>query len=54
MRELEAAARSLGIRLQLLEARGPEELDIAFAAMARERAEGLLVARGSMFPGAPD
>jgi putative ABC transport system substrate-binding protein len=49
MREVEAAARSLGVRLQILEARGPEEFDSAFAAMARERAEALLVARDTTF-----
>jgi putative tryptophan/tyrosine transport system substrate-binding protein len=48
-REVEAAARSLRIRLQRVEARGPEEFDTAFAAMARERAEALLVAGGSTF-----
>src|SRR5438477_4140377 len=36
MREVEAAARSLRIRLQHVEARGPEEFDSAFTAMARE------------------
>ena len=47
--EVEAAARSLDIRLQRVEARGPEEFDGAFASMARERAEALLVAIGSTF-----
>ena len=47
--EVEAAARSLNIRLQHVEARGPEEFDSAFAAMARERAEALLVTGGSTF-----
>jgi len=49
MREVEAAAQSLRIRLQHVEARGPEEFEGAFAAMARERAEALLVAGGSTF-----
>jgi putative tryptophan/tyrosine transport system substrate-binding protein len=49
MREVEAAARSLRIRLQHVEARGPEEFDSAFAAMARERAEALLLPGGSTF-----
>jgi putative ABC transport system substrate-binding protein len=48
-REVDAASRVLGIRLQLLEARGPEDFDAAFAAMARERADGLLVPGGSTF-----
>jgi putative ABC transport system substrate-binding protein len=46
--EVEAAARSLRIRLQRLGARGPEEFDAAFAAMARVRAEALLIAGSSM------
>ena len=36
-------ARALGVELQPLEARGPNELDSAFSAMARERADALLV-----------
>jgi putative ABC transport system substrate-binding protein len=49
MKESEAAARSLHVRLQHVEARGPEELESAFAAMARGRAEALLVSRSSTF-----
>jgi putative ABC transport system substrate-binding protein len=49
VREVEATARSLGIRLQHVEARGPEEFDSAFAAMARERADALLVTGTSTF-----
>ena len=49
MREVEAAAQSLRIRLQNVEARGPEELDGAFAAMARERADALLILGGGAF-----
>jgi len=49
VKEVEAAARALGVRLQVVEARGPDEFDGAFAAMARERAEALLVARDSTF-----
>jgi putative ABC transport system substrate-binding protein len=47
--ELTAAARSLGLQLQLLGVRGPDEFDGAFAAMARERAEALLVISEAMF-----
>ena len=43
LREAETAARVLGLRLQPLEARGPDELDRAFAAMTRERAGGVIV-----------
>jgi len=39
----EVAARALGVQLQRLEARGPQEIDSAFAAMTRERAGALVV-----------
>ena len=43
IREANVAARSLGVQLQLLEARDPKEFDGAFAAMAKERVGALLV-----------
>jgi len=46
---LNVAARSLGMQLQLLEARGPNDFDGAFAAMAKERVGALLVVADSMF-----
>ncbi len=46
--DVKVAARSLGVQLQLLEARGPNELDVAFAAMAKERVGALLVLPDSM------
>ena len=49
LREVEGAARVLGVQLQLLEARGPEQFDSAFAAMARERAGALLVLSDVLF-----
>src|SRR5262249_29155263 len=49
MRGAEAAARSLGVRLQTLDARNPQEIDSAFAAMTRERAGALLVFPDSFF-----
>jgi putative ABC transport system substrate-binding protein len=49
VRDVEATARSLHIRVQNVEARGPEEIESAFAAMARERAEALLVTGSSTF-----
>ena len=49
MKGLEAAAQSLRIRLQYVEARGPEDFDGAFAAMVRQRADALLVAGGTTF-----
>ena len=49
IREVKDAARSLGVQLQLLEARGPSELDGAFAAMAKERGGALLVVTDTLF-----
>ena len=46
---VKAAARSLGVQLQLLEAREPGEFDGAFAAMAKERAGALLAVGDPMF-----
>ena len=43
VREAEGAARALGVRLQTLEARDPQEIDSAFAAMTKERAGALVV-----------
>ena len=43
LEEAKIAAQSLGVQLQILEARGPDEFQGAFAAMARERAGALLV-----------
>jgi len=48
-REAEAAARGLGVRLQTLEARNPQEIDSAFAAMTRERAGALLIFADGIF-----
>jgi putative ABC transport system substrate-binding protein len=48
IRELDVAARSLGVQLQLLEARGPNEFDGAFAAMAKESVGALLVLSDAM------
>jgi putative ABC transport system substrate-binding protein len=48
-RELERAARSLMIRVQVVDARGPHEFEGAFAAAARERAGALIVLGGSTF-----
>ncbi len=49
IRELNVAARSSGVQLQLLEARGPNEFDGAFAAMAKERVGALLVVSDVIF-----
>ena len=42
-REIEAAARLLGVRLHSVEVRGPLDFQPAFAAIARERPDGLFV-----------
>jgi len=49
LRQAEAAARALGVRLQPLEARDPQEIDSAFAAMTRERAGALLILADAIF-----
>ena len=48
-RELESAARSLMIRVQMVDARGPNDFAGAFAAAARERAGAMIVLGGSTF-----
>jgi ABC-type uncharacterized transport system substrate-binding protein len=45
----EVAARALGVRLQFVEARGPDDFDRAFLEMARERAGALTVVTSGMF-----
>jgi putative ABC transport system substrate-binding protein len=49
MRNIKAAAQSLGLQLMLVEARGPGEFDGAFAAMARERVGALFVVTDPAF-----
>jgi len=49
LREAEVAARTLRVRLQPLEARGPSDFDSAFAAMTRERADAIIVLVEGMF-----
>jgi putative ABC transport system substrate-binding protein len=44
----EAAARTLGVHLQLVEVRRPDELDRAFSTMTRERSDALIVFPSSM------
>jgi putative ABC transport system substrate-binding protein len=48
-RETEVAARALGVQLHFLEARGPDEIERAFAAMAKERSKALLVISDPVF-----
>jgi putative tryptophan/tyrosine transport system substrate-binding protein len=47
--ETEAAARAVGLPLQLLEARTYQDLDSAFAAVAKDRALALIVLPGPLF-----
>jgi putative tryptophan/tyrosine transport system substrate-binding protein len=49
LKESEVSARTLAVQLQLLEARGPQELDRAFAAMTSTRADALLVTPDPVF-----
>src|SRR5262249_28294317 len=46
---VKTAARSLGVQLQLVEARVSAELDTAFAAMAQERAGAMLLIGDPLF-----
>ena len=44
-KELEVAARWLGLRLQSLDVRGPDEMENAFRAATKARADGLIMLR---------
>jgi len=48
LKRAEVAARALGMRLQVVEARGPEDFDRAFSDMTRARADALTVLGGAM------
>jgi len=47
--QAKAAARTLGVQLQLVEARRPEDIESGFTSMRRSRAGGLLVLSDAMF-----
>ena len=49
LREAELAARTLDMQLQFVEARGPDEIDRAFAAMAKGRTKALIVLGDPVF-----
>ncbi len=49
LKDIAAAGRSLGLRLQALEARDSDEVEKAFSAMGRERAGALLVQTDPVF-----
>jgi putative ABC transport system substrate-binding protein len=49
IQSVKSTASALGVQLQFLEARGPNEFEAAFAAMARGRAGALLVVPDAVF-----
>jgi putative ABC transport system substrate-binding protein len=49
LKEADVAARALGMRLQFVEARGPEDFNRAFSDMTRARAGALTVLGSTMF-----
>ena len=51
LKRAEVAAQALGVRLQVLEARGPADFDRAFSEMTRARADALTILTSSMLFG---
>jgi putative ABC transport system substrate-binding protein len=51
LRDVEAAARSKGLQIQVLNASSSSEINAAFATLARERPEALFVGPGFLFAG---
>jgi putative tryptophan/tyrosine transport system substrate-binding protein len=49
LQETQATARAIGVAIQVVEAAKVEDFDAAFAAMAQERADGLIVLVNPMF-----
>jgi putative tryptophan/tyrosine transport system substrate-binding protein len=49
LREVEMATRSMGLRVQVLKASNSGEINVAFAALALERADALFVSSGFLF-----
>jgi putative ABC transport system substrate-binding protein len=49
LREVEVAARAMGFQIQVLKANSSGEINAAFATMARERPDALLVSPGFLF-----
>jgi putative tryptophan/tyrosine transport system substrate-binding protein len=49
LKETQDAARVLGVQLQLIEARGPDEIDRALAAIAKKRTKALLILGDPVF-----
>jgi putative tryptophan/tyrosine transport system substrate-binding protein len=53
LREIREAARALGLQIAVLKASTRPEIEAAFATLARDRADALLVAPDSFFAGRP-
>jgi hypothetical protein len=51
LRDLEPAARGMGLQIQVFNASTPREIHAAFAALARERHEALFVGGDPVFSG---
>jgi putative ABC transport system substrate-binding protein len=49
LKQIEAAARSLGVQVQPIDARGPGDLEGAFSAITQRRANGLFVTEDLIF-----
>ena len=49
LREVEAAARAMGLQIQVINANSSREIDAAFATFARERPDALFVGSGPLF-----
>ena len=49
MRDVEAAARAIGLQIQVLKASTSREIDAAFATFVRERPDALFVGGGPFF-----
>jgi putative ABC transport system substrate-binding protein len=48
-KKVQVAGHRTGVTIRSLDARVPKEIEIAFSKMAREKAEGLIVARDPIF-----
>ena len=51
IKEMEIAARSLGLQLEILEVRGPDDIESAFNAAKRNRVNALLIPASSLLAG---
>ena len=49
LKEIEPAARTMGLQMRMLEARNAGEIDAAFASFAHERPDALFVSSGPLF-----